>query len=74
MRIAVEGSGRRNELALRGAIARPKANSYAAITNPLMFEGLLCAIAGFDGHIQTVAALPILALVFPRPGELRMGE
>ena len=61
-------------LALRGAITTPKTKSYAAITDPVGFGGLLCAIDEFDGLPQTVAALKLMALLFPRPGELRMAE
>jgi integrase len=36
--------------------------------------GLLRAIDGFDGHATTRAALKLMALLFPRPGELRTAE
>lgn len=60
--------------ALRGAITTPKVKSYAAITDPVKFGGLLRAIDDFDGQPQTVAALQLMALLFPRPGELRGAE
>jgi len=61
-------------VALRGAITTPKVTSRAAITDPVKFGGLLRAIDEFDGQPQTVAALKLMALLFPRPGELRMAE
>ena len=61
-------------IALRGAITTPKVKSHSAITDPAKFGGLLRAIDDFDGQPQTVAALKLMALLFPRPGELRMTE
>jgi integrase len=58
--------------ALRGAIASPKVVSRAAITEPKKFGELLRAIYAFDGQPTTVAALKLMALLFPRPGELRL--
>jgi len=60
--------------ALRGAIATPKVVSRAAITDSKKFSGLLKAIYAFDGQPTTVAALKLMALLFPRPGELRLAE
>ncbi|MGH6870438.1 MAG: tyrosine-type recombinase/integrase [Rhizomicrobium sp.] len=59
---------------LRGAITPPKVTPRAAITDPEKFGGLLRAIDGFDGQPTTVAALKLMALLFPRPGELRFAE
>jgi integrase len=59
---------------LRGAIAAPKVTSRAAILEPKAFGGLLRAIDAFDGEETTVAALQLMALLFPRPGELRYSE
>lgn len=59
---------------LRGAIAAPKVTSRAAILEPQKFGGLLRAIYGFDGQPTTIAGLKLLALLFPRPGELRLSE
>lgn len=61
-------------IALRGAIATPKVKNRAAITDPVKFGALLRAIDGFDGKPTTRAALQLMALLFPRPGELRMAE
>ncbi|HWA70655.1 MAG TPA: integrase arm-type DNA-binding domain-containing protein [Rhizomicrobium sp.] len=58
--------------ALRGAIATPKTVSRAAIIEPKKFGQLLKAIFAFDGQPTTVAALKLMAILFPRPGELRM--
>ena len=60
--------------ALKGAITTPKVKSYAAITEPVEFGGLLRAIDEYDALPQTVAALKLMALLFPRPGELRMSR
>jgi integrase len=59
---------------LKGAIASPKVTSYAAIVEPTAFGGLLRAIDNFDGEPTTVAGLKLLALLFPRPGELRYAQ
>lgn len=59
---------------LRGAISPPKVTHRAAILNPKKFGGLLRAIGGFDGQPTTIAGLKLMALLFPRPGELRHAE
>ncbi|MBI1330929.1 MAG: tyrosine-type recombinase/integrase, partial [Alphaproteobacteria bacterium] len=61
-------------IALRDALIRPKVTSRAAITEPKAFGGLLRAIDSFEGQPETRAALKLLALLFPRPGELRLAE
>lgn len=58
-------------IALKGAIASPRVVSRAAITDPKALGGLLRAIYNFDGLPTTVAGLKLMALLFPRPGELR---
>lgn len=45
--------------------------SYAAITDPMAFGGLLRAIDGHDGSAIVRHALKLLALTALRPGELR---
>ncbi|AZO22326.1 MAG: DUF4102 domain-containing protein [Mesorhizobium sp.] len=60
--------------ALRGALIRPTVTPRAAITDPKAFGGLLRAIETFDGQPATRAALRLMALLFPRPGELRAAE
>lgn len=61
-------------LALRGALVTPKVRHRPAFTDPVNFGGLLRAIWGFKGQPETVAALKLLALLAPRPGELRLSE
>lgn len=58
-------------LALRGALIRPIVTPRAAITDPIALGGLLRAIDTFDGQPTTRLALKLMALLFPRPGELR---
>jgi integrase len=60
--------------ALRGALTVPKVTPRAAITEAKKFGGLLRAIEGYDGQPTTQAALKLMALLFPRPGELRAAE
>jgi integrase len=60
--------------ALQGAIARPIVSHRSAITDPARFGALLRAIDGFDGQVTTRSALKLMALLFPRPGELRAAE
>jgi integrase len=59
---------------LRGAISPPKVTHRAAILGPKKFGGLLRAIDSFEGQPTTVAGLKLIALLFPRPGELRHAE
>jgi integrase len=61
-------------LALRGALTTPPVKPRAAVTDPRAFAALLRAIDGFDGQPVTLAALKLMALLFPRPGELRAAE
>lgn len=60
--------------ALRDALIRPTVTPRAAVTDPVAFGALLRAIEGFDGQPTTRAALKLMALLFPRPGELRGAE
>ena len=60
--------------ALRGALAKPQVKHRAAITDPKALGGLLRAIDAFQGQPTTIAALKLMALLFPRPGELRLAE
>lgn len=57
--------------ALRGALTTPMVKSRAAVTDPKALGSLLRAIDGFVGQPTTHAALKLMALLFPRPGELR---
>ncbi len=58
-------------VALRGALVAPTVTPRAAIVEPKEFGGLLRAIDSCDGQPTTKAALQLMALLFPRPGELR---
>jgi integrase len=60
--------------ALKGALTAPTVTPRAAITEAKKFGGLLRAIDGYDGYPSTHAALKLMALLFPRPGELRAAE
>lgn len=60
--------------ALRGAIRPPVTVSHAAVTKPKALGDLLRAIDGFDGQPTTRIALQLMALLYPRPGELRMAR
>jgi integrase len=60
--------------ALKGALTAPMVTPRAAITEAKRFGGLLRAIDGYDGQPTTHAALKLMALLFPRPGELRAAE
>ena len=60
--------------ALRGALTLPIVTPRAAITSPKAFGALLRAIDGFEGQPETRACLQLIALLFPRPGELRLAE
>ena len=61
-------------VALRGALTSPKVTHRAAITNAKALGGLLRAIDGFEGQGGTKACLQLMALLFPRPGELRLAQ
>jgi integrase len=58
-------------VALAGALTTPTVKSRSAITDPKQFGALLRAIDAFEGQPPTKAALQLMALLFPRPGELR---
>lgn len=60
--------------ALRGALIAPRVNHRAAILDPAKLGGLLRSIEGFEGQPTTKAALQLMAILFPRPGELRFAE
>jgi len=58
-------------IALRGALVVPTVTHRAAVTDPKALGALLRAIDGFDGQPTTRAGLQLMAILFPRPGELR---
>lgn len=59
---------------LKGVLASPKVTHRAAITDTRELGGLLRAVDGFTGQSSTTACLKLMALLFPRPGELRLSE
>ncbi len=59
---------------LKGALAKPTAGHFAAITEPKQTGDLMRSIFDYQGHPCTVAALKLSPLVFVRPGELRTAE
>lgn len=59
---------------LRGALATPKKQHRAAITDPARVGELLRAIDGYSGSFVTLCALQLSPLLFTRPGELRRAE
>jgi integrase len=59
---------------LKGALARPTAGHFAAITEPTQAGDLMRSIFDYNGHACTVAALKLSPLLFVRPGELRTME
>ncbi len=60
--------------ALRDALTKPIVTPRAAVTVPKALGALLRAIDSFDGQPTVLAALQLMALLFPRPGELRAAE
>jgi integrase len=61
-------------IALKGALTAPTVKSRAAVTDPKAFGALLRAVDGFTGQKTTRAGLQLMALLFPRPGELRAAK
>jgi integrase len=59
--------------ALCGALTAPKVTHRAA-TDAKGLGALLRAIDGFEGQATTKACLQLMALLFPRPGELRLAR
>ena len=59
---------------LKGALAKPTAGHFAAITEPKQAGALMRSIFDYTGHPITVAALKLSPLVFVRPSELRTVE
>lgn len=57
--------------ALRDALVRPRTKPRAAIVDPKALGALMRAIDAFHGQAVTRLALQLLALLTPRPGELR---
>ena len=69
------GQCKRNSAAdLRDALQPVYVTHHAAITDPKRVGELLRAMAGYQGHSVTRAALQLAPLLFQRPGEFRMAE
>jgi integrase len=61
--------------ATKGAIARPTQKHHAAITDPAKFGELLRIVDGYaEKQIITGSALQLMAMLYPRPGELRQAK
>lgn len=61
-------------VALRGALVVPTVTHRPTLLEPKAIGALLRAIDGFEGQPTTRAALQLIAVLFPRPGELRAAE
>lgn len=59
---------------LRGALVSPKVSHRAAITVLEPFKKLIEDIWNYSGNQETVVGLKLLALLYPRPGELRLAK
>lgn len=59
---------------LKGALIAPRVTHRAAITDRDEFAGLVRAIWAYDGSKESQAGLKLLALLYPRPGELRLAK
>ncbi|MEM0934991.1 MAG: integrase arm-type DNA-binding domain-containing protein [Pseudomonadota bacterium] len=60
--------------ALKGALIRPQVTSRAALIDRDQLGELLVRIEDFNGQATTKFALQLLALLAPRPGELRHAQ
>lgn len=61
--------------ATKGAIASPTARNHPAILDPKRFGHLLRLIDGYaEANVLTGLALQLMALLYPRPGELRQAD
>lgn len=60
--------------ALRDALIRPKAKPRAALIEPTALGALMRGIEAYSGQRVTQIALELLALLVPRPGELRQAR
>lgn len=60
--------------ALKGALIQPQVRSRSALVDREALGALLLRIDSFNGHAATRYALNLLALIAPRPGELRLAQ
>ena len=56
---------------LRGALISPKVRHMPAIVDAPRFARLVRAVWNYESRGNTASALKLMALLFPRPGELR---
>jgi integrase len=59
---------------LKGALITPKVKHRAALTSWKDYGRLIQAAWNYQGSMETCAALKLMALIYPRPGELRQAE
>jgi len=59
---------------LRGALTAPTVSHHAAVTTSDQFGALIRAVWAYEGMPETRIALQLMALLYPRPGELRQAE
>ncbi len=61
-------------LEAKDALKTPISQSYAAITDPQQLGALIRAMRAYQGGFIVKAALQLSALLFVRPGELRLAQ
>lgn len=61
-------------VALRGALIAPRPRHRAAVTDRKGIAKLVHTVWSYDGTIEVQAGLQLLALLYPRPGELRLAQ
>ncbi len=59
---------------LKGALTTPTVTHRAAITDWQRLAGLVRCVWEYEGSYETRAALKLMLLLYPRPGELRQAE
>lgn len=59
---------------LKGALITPTVTHRAAFTDWAGFGNLVSAVWSYSGSVETRIALKLMALLYPRPGELRQAE
>jgi integrase len=62
------------DVSLRDILPPQTVEHHASVTDPNAVGALLRAIRGYEGRLPTRLAMELAALVFVRPGELRMAE
>ncbi len=59
---------------LRGALTTPTVTHRAAVVTKTGLASLLKAVWAYEGEPSTVNAMKLMALTYPRPGELRQAK